>query len=469
MTGQKTQILLKPKGWLIYIADEELRVRVEKILTLKNDSYRSPWKHIKMYGLKGFKTGLIDFINARVTDIELISDITTLQLLDDKDIKLLKLRDYQIEAANNILTHARGIITSPTASGKTMIELALSLKFPKPLIFLVPSTGLLSAAYREMKEKGITKKYKVTIYGGGTYKDTTGDIVLMTNASLTKQSKPVKAFMKICKAIISDEVHHSTGKLYSILGRCPALYRAGFSATPWAEDWSDAKVARLISNFGHEVYDGYADTRVTPFRMKPTVYIAKYKNKDTSIGDELMQAIQSHNYIEQKRYEIVQNTGRNRFIVQLAEILRHRGLHTFIIVHWKEHVYNIEAVAKELDIPITFLTGDDDAGYRDDIYLNLKKPGQEPIIICGTVGSEGIDLVHLSAVILAAGEKSEIRVVQSCGRAARQHPDKKIAIMIDIQDSLFPKHIKARNNIYKRENYEVLPIKTLLELSEDKK
>ena len=458
----KTKIPVTPKNWLVNLPDKELYERVKKILTLKDTSYKAVWPHKKMYGEKGFKTGLIDFINERVTDIELYTDIPKLPLLENKDIKLLGLRDYQIEATNSILSHTRGIVSSPTASGKTMMEIALCLKLPKPIVFLVPSTDLISHAYREMKKFGITKKYNVTIYGGGTFKDTSGDIVIMTNQSLVRQSAIVKSFMKRCKSIISDEVHHSTGKLYSILGKCPALYRAGFSATPWADDWTDIKYARLISNFGKQVYDGYEDDRIDIFRMKPTVYVAKYKNKDKTISPELLQAVENHDYIEQKRHEIVKNNGRNKFIVQLAEILRLKGLHTFIVVDWTQHIDTISIIAKQLNVPITFLTGEDDTSYRNNVYNNLRNSGTEPIIICGTVGSEGIDLIHLNAIIFASIGKSEIKIIQSIGRSARKHPDKKIAMCIDIMDPFFSSHMKKRHKLYKKEGYDVRSIKELL-------
>ena len=59
----------------------------------------------------------------------------------------IKARDYQIDAVHNILEHDRGLILSPTGSGKSFIIYALVRyyfqKLDEKIIIIVPTTGLV--------------------------------------------------------------------------------------------------------------------------------------------------------------------------------------------------------------------------------------------------------------------------------------------------------------------------------------
>jgi superfamily II DNA or RNA helicase len=94
------------------------------------------------------------------------------------------------------------------------------------------------------------------------------------------------------------------------------------------------------------------------------------------------------------------------------------------------------------------------------LYKNQKE--KEPIVICGTVGAEGVDLTLLNVVIFGDGGKSIIKVTQTIGRAVRTHPEKKVAIIIDIQDAWYMQQVVSRKTMYTNYEYERKQWKDLL-------
>jgi superfamily II DNA or RNA helicase len=450
-------------GWTASTVDPLLKEQINKALTFEVITFKN--FHLeRLCSMTGFKLGLIDYLNTKIDNVVFDNPVQPLPEIPPEEGQKLKLRDYQLDAANAILKKGFGIIQSPTASGKTLIEIALADKFPKPVLVIVPSRDLLHQVYTEFS-KYLGKKYSITKYGGYD-RDLRGDIVVMTNQALALYKPPVRVFLKTVKALIADEVHHCTKKLYSILGRCPALYRAGLSATPGAEDWQDVKHARLIANFGGLVYEGSKDERVKPFVMYPLVYEVLYKGDNKKNASHVIDALQSRDPVNQHRYEIIKNENRNRFILKVAELCRRKGLNTYIAVAWTEHVDNLKAVndTEKIVENIHFLTGDSEIDSRNNAYSMLYKnqKEKEPIVICGTVGAEGVDLTLLNVVIFGDGGKSIIKVTQTIGRAVRTHPEKKVAIIIDIQDAWYMQQVVARKAMYKNYNYERKQWKDLL-------
>ena len=82
---------------------------------------------------------------------------------------------------------------------------------------------------------------------------------------------------------------------------------------------------------------------------------------------------------------------------------------------------------------------------------------KENDIICIAITkifSTGINIKNLHNIVLAAGGKSSVTVVQSIGRGLRLHPDKKELNIWDVVDTNYKyakKHAEKRQEIYARE------------------
>ena len=82
---------------------------------------------------------------------------------------------------------------------------------------------------------------------------------------------------------------------------------------------------------------------------------------------------------------------------------------------------------------------------------------KENDIICIAITkifSTGINIKNLHNIVLAAGGKSSVTVVQSIGRGLRLHPDKKELNFWDVVDTNYKyakKHAEKRQEIYATE------------------
>ena len=77
-------------------------------------------------------------------------------LIDTYDISITP-RDYQIEAFQNFaLEHNRGMILSPTASGKSLIIYMLCRHYmnmiDNNILIIVPTTSLVEQLYKDFKD-----------------------------------------------------------------------------------------------------------------------------------------------------------------------------------------------------------------------------------------------------------------------------------------------------------------------------
>ena len=122
--------------------------------------------------------------------------------------KELEVRDYQIDAIRCALSNHRGMLVSPTASGKSLIIYAL-IRFyhyllkDKKILILVPTTSLVEQMYSDFIDYGWNDKYLHRIYQGHG-KETTKPVIISTWQSI--YNLPKKWFKDV-GMIIGDEAH----------------------------------------------------------------------------------------------------------------------------------------------------------------------------------------------------------------------------------------------------------------------
>ena len=149
--------------------------------------------------------------------------------------KKFKARDYQIDAIHNILESDRGLILSPTGSGKSFIIYALTRYYiekldHKKILIVVPTTSLVEQMYSDFADYGwFPDEHCHKLYAGSD-KNTSKDVVNSTWQSIYKLDK--KYFSQF-GAVFVDECHLAKAK--SITGIMTKLhdcrYRIGTTGT----------------------------------------------------------------------------------------------------------------------------------------------------------------------------------------------------------------------------------------------
>jgi len=147
-------------------------------------------------------------------------------------------------------------------------------------------------------------------------------------------------------------------------------------------------------------------------------------------------------YQEEIEY-IVTNEKRNRLITNLAADQKGNSLVLFQFV--EKHGKPLFDMIRDKvgNRPVYYVSGEVDAKDREQIRGIVEK--QKNAIIVASLGtfSTGINIRNLHNIIFASPSKSQVKVLQSIGRALRMSDDGSVAKLYDIADDL---HIKSHKN-----------------------
>ena len=402
------------------------------------------------------------FAEEREYDIDIQDNIDTLQNLARVDaaqfITSLQTsfdpRDYQLDSFVHLVRNNRGLLVSPTASGKSFIIWLLTQWYGdcKTLI-IVPTTSLVHQMKSDFVEYG-SDENDIHRIMSGQEKNTDCRIVVSTWQSLYKMRKD---YFSQYDVVIGDECHLFKAKsLTSIMTKLiDCKYRFGFTGTL---DGTQTHKLVLEGLFG----------RVKQFvRTRELIdqdHLASFKIKALVLKytDEEKKLVSKMKYQDEVDF-IVSNQRRNKFIQNLTLSLNGNTLLLFQFVdkHGKILYDNISKAVKG-DRKVFFVYGGTDAETREKIRSITE--GQENAIIIASYGtfSTGINIRNLHNIIFASPTKSRIRNLQSIGRGLRKGNKKDKATLFDIADDLRHKskvnytlnHFSERVKIYNEEEFE---------------
>ena len=164
-------------------------------------------------------------------------------LIESYDISITP-RDYQIAAFKFALEYERGLVLSPTDSGKSLIIYMLCRHYlnmiDNNILIIVPTTSLVEQLYKDFKDYGYNVEKNVSRKYHGYDIDDDKRIVISTWQSLYKMPKK---FFEDYGAVIGDEAHLfkavSLTKIMTKLTDCK--YRIGLTGT-----LDDSKTHKLV-------------------------------------------------------------------------------------------------------------------------------------------------------------------------------------------------------------------------------
>ena len=373
--------------------------------------------------------------------------------------KIVKVRDYQIEAVRLALSRNRCLLVSPTASGKSLIIYILVRYYHmmglKTLI-LVPTTSLVEQMYSDFQDYGWSSgTYCQKIYQGYD-RAVTKDVVISTWQSIYKMSKK---YFEQFGCVIGDEAHFFKAKsltgIMTKLHQCK--YRFGLTGTL---DGTQTHQLVLEGLFGP------VDTIVTTKELMDKKTLANLKIKCVVLKHPPIREKMS--YAEELQY-LVGNEKRNNFINDLLLHLNGNTLCLFQLVekHGKILYEQISTLVK--DRKVFFVYGGVNSLEREKIREIVENEKDAIIIASFGTFSTGINIRNLHNIVFASPSKSKIRVLQSIGRGLRSTKNKLEVLVFDIADDISYKerrnftlnHFSERINIYNEQqfNYEISKVK----------
>lgn len=365
-------------------------------------------------------------------------------LKQEKKAKLeskgIKLRDDQIEMIRAANLQGRGVIHSPTGSGKTVLMLSTVLyHYDLNILILTPSTDLVRQGVNDFRP----------FFEPDTIGWITGDEIepsRITFANIQKFHKlEQSAWHHGLDGVLVDECHHVNsfkGTWAKVLKSIPAHLRLGFTATlPYDPEGVMALEGLIGPTIGSVSIQELVEKEVL---AKPIIKLRKipYNHKIHEL--ELFSKVYENG--------VVNNRIRNRMILKDANELVGQGLTVLILVTKLEHGDNLERMAKVMfpNLKLQYIHGVTHKTVREDVKQVLTRKDLD-VVIASVIWKEGINIPSLGGVINAAGGKFEIFPQQALGRGLRIATGKKEVVLIDYFDPSHPyliEHFGYRLSLY---------------------
>lgn len=374
------------------------------------------------------------------------------------DIPDITPHDYQLNAFIHCVNNNRGVLLSPTSSGKSLIIYLITRYYQqlgKKILIIVPTTSLVEQMAGDFQSYTKTPKWSDKnchkIYSGHE-KINNSNIVISTWQSIYKLNKN---WFKDFDVLIGDECHLFSAKsLQDITLKCEkASVRVGTTGTLNGTKTHELVLTGLF---------GPVEKVITTKEL-----IEKKKISDININcciieysEEERKIVKKMKYSEEIDY-IVAHKGRNNFLVNLTTSCEGNTLLLFNLVekHGKVLFEMIKQKAKNKKI--FFVSGEISAEDREKVRKVSEENNNVIIVASYGTFSTGVSIKNLHNVIFASPSKSRIRNLQSIGRALRKNHNKTTAVLYDIADDFSLKkhknftlqHFIERVKIYNEEKF----------------
>ena len=429
---------------------------------------------IRLFGVGNGKiySGLLPYVEEFLEEqghIYTVSEEYSKRILDKsttvkfvQSLSKIKARDYQIDAVHNILEHDRGLILSPTGSGKSFIIYALVRYYVQKnlkVLIVVPTTSLVEQMFTDFADYGWSSDdYCHRVYGGRE-RDTDKAVVISTWQSIYSQNK--KYFSQF-GAVFIDEAHLAKAK--SLVGIMTKLtdckYRIGLTGT-----LDGTEVHRLVLEGLFNVHEEVTTTAELIERKElSNLHISCLVLEHTRENRILMKG---KTYQQEMEY-LSTHRKRNLFISKLVADLEGNTL--VLAQYIEKQLVPLCLMITELcdDRTVHFISGATPTDDRENIR-GLVEQSDDCIVVAsyGTF-SLGVNVKRIHNIVFASPYKSQIKVLQSIGRGLRTADDKEILKLFDIADNLVYnnrenytlKHFRERINIYNEQGfeYQIIPV-----------
>jgi len=396
-----------------------------------------------------FKTGLLSRIQEDLKNINChpeveYKDSVSDDKVNDYEISNFTLYDYQKKLIETGLYLKRGVIKSPTGSGKTLIMAGLiKALHGRKMIILFNAKQLLTQTY-----EFLTKSCKIpnvgVCFGEGFIQE---DIMLCTIQSI---DRVLDTHLEQAEVLMIDECHEfANGKntITAIRSFPNAMYRFGFTATPPSDPIPQYNLEGALGGI-IQVVDT-ASLIDSGKLTKPIIQIINRPYAASGLDEDMSFLDVYDNYI-------VNNESRNNIIKSIVNDIRSKNTKARILVLTKslDHGRTLEELVGG---NVQFLEGCTSISDRYDAISKFRRCKESSVLIGTKILQTGVNVEEITHLINARGLKSEIATLQALGRALRRFEGKDVVYVYDFLDKekYLHQHSKARKRHYEKEGHTV--------------
>ena len=376
-----------------------------------------------------------------------------------------ELRDKQEFAAARLERFENGVLSAPTAFGKTVLAAYMVAERKVNTLILLDKADLIPQWISEF-EKFLEIDEKPPVYYTKTGRARTRDSVIGTLKAGQDKTTGIIDFALIGSAyhkgeffanidsygmVLIDECHHiASAQGQALMQRIRAKYIYGLSATPSRSDRLDDIIYMLLGPVRHkytakEQADEQGLGRFVVPRFTRVANITGEK-LDIHRADALIAESDVRN--EQIVADISQVVAGGRTPVVLTKLKRHAETLAGLLAGKADHVFLVYG-------------GQSEKQNQHIIQEMLSVPGSETLVLVATgqkIG-EGFNFPRLDTLMLAAPIKFEGRLVQYVGRLNRVYEGKREVVVYDYVDphiGFFDRQYRSRLAAYKNLGYKVM-------------
>jgi len=335
------------------------------------------------------------------------------------------LRLDQEIAVSAMLHHDVGVLSAPTAFGKTVTAAAMIARREVNTLVLVHRTELLKQWQERLQTFLGVNKGVIGCIGGGKFKPT-GKIDIAVMQSLSRKGE-VNPLVENYGQVIVDECHHVGAISFdSILRRTKARYVLGLTATPIRRDGLQPIIFMQCGPIRHTAAKPASapqDLEVVPRIWRSHIELTA----ETGIQDVFRQLANDPERTEAIAVEV-------RTAIAL-------GRKVLILTERTDHLDAIKASLDNLTPQLFVLHGRLSKRQRSVLVADLAAlPPDAPRILLATgkLVGEGFDHPPLDTLILAMPVSWRGTLQQYAGRLHRDHAGKTNVRIIDFVDSGHP-------------------------------
>lgn len=443
----------------------------------------SPW-HYAITALGTFNIGMLDDIleKCRLFGIETDVDKKLLETarpsLKINEIlpvpnEKYKYRDYQLELIKALSDNGRGVIVSPTRSGKSLVIAGLirnvfenvsRLKIQNVLI-LVPNIQLVYQFAEDLEEYGLGKMCNIQAFTAGTM-NKKGSAVKIDKLNVYVANLQYILLhgdeLPYIDMLFMDEVH--TGKkgnqISKMVGSLDIIHKFGCTGTlpeSQIDKWS------IIGQFGRVVDEieiqslqekkFLADVQIYPVKF---IHDRQINFKSASLQENLEEGItdplelSKRAFSKEKMYlDTLEDTNSKTMKIVQKVMSTHPDWNALVLFDFLEQgkgLYDKLEWTKKF-----YVDGSIDIKKRLDAVGEMDKSGGSVLVAQTKTFSTGITISRLNVIFLLNAGKSATKIIQSIGRGLRRQNKDAIAVFDFFHSYPYSeKHFNERTKLYQK-------------------
>jgi len=348
-------------------------------------------------------------------------------------------RCYQAEGAELLRRKVQGLIVLPCGGGKTYLGIAAIAAIKVTTLVIVP-TRLLVDQWADDVHKVLG--VEAAIFGSG--KHSVGPLTVATADALIHHADLDLSSFGMA---IYDECHRVPSRTrMRLMSRLPARYRLGLTATPERQD-GQTKLIRW--SFGEVLIEKSVDELAAMGYLKLPRVDAVHTCFDYDFPEE-------PHWLDFDRLNkaLVKSRPRNQLIVDTVTTEPTKRW-LLLSPSSKEHPEMLARALRRSGIKAMHVTSDTAATERRWI-MQLFKDGDIQAVAATSLADEGLDVQHLSRVLLALPEGAKGRTAQRIGRSMRPYGDAPvIKDLVDRNVDVLLKRWHKRKAVYRKLGLEI--------------